>query len=117
MLLMGHIKGITIILYDRTVTGKDAFNHDIVEETPVLVDNVLVYPIESSASDGGASYDVERKHSRYTLGIPKGDTHVWDDRIVEFFGHKWKTESFSYIGIEEMIPLSWNRKVTVERYE
>lgn len=114
---MGRIHGITITLYDRTVTGTDAFNRDIVSETPVQVDNVLVYPVESSASDGGASYDMDRKRSRYTLGIPKGDTHVWDDRTVEFFGHKWQTESFSYIGIEDMIPLSWNRKVTVVRYE
>lgn len=114
---MGHIKGITVILYDRTVNGRDEFNHDIVEETPVSVENVLVAPIESSASDGGASYDMDRKRSRYTLGIPKGDTHVWENRTVEFFGHKWRTVSFSYIGIETMVPLSWNRKVTVERYE
>lgn len=114
---MGHIRGIPVVLYERTVTGKDALNRDIVTETPVTVENVLVYPVESSARDGGDSTDMARKRVAYTLAIPKGDTHVWDDRTVEFFGEKWRTDSFSYIGIEDMIPLDWNRKVSVERYE
>ena len=49
---------------------------------------------------------------KYLKGI-----YVWEDRKVEFFGEIWKTVGFSQQGIENMIPLDWNRKVQVERYE
>ena len=56
------------------------------------------------------------KKAVYTLAIPKGDTHKWEDSVVEFFGHKWKTFGFPIEGIESNIPLDWNKKVMVERY-
>ena len=40
-----------------------------------------------------------------------------ENRIVEFFGAKWHTVGFPIQGIDEMIPLKWNKKVTVEKYE
>ncbi len=36
---------------------------------------------------------------------------------VEFFGRKFRTYGAVTEGIEALIPLSWNRKVKVERYE
>ena len=36
------IKGVQIILYDETVTGQDDFNRDIVTETAVKIDNVVI---------------------------------------------------------------------------
>ncbi|HHJ8372345.1 hypothetical protein [Streptococcus pyogenes] len=53
----------------------------------------------------------------YTLAIPKGDNHDWGDKEVRFFGEKWRTVGLALEGIEELIPLEWNKKVMVERYE
>ena len=43
--------------------------------------------------------------------------HDWTDTKVEFFGKTWKTVGEPVEGIEENIPLRWNKKVVVERYE
>ena len=59
---------------------------------------------------------LDGKKIRYQLAIPKGDDHIWEDTLVEFFGETWRTIGFTATGIEDLIPLSWNRKVWVERY-
>lgn len=110
------MKGISVILYDKVSAGVDEFNHEIFTETPVTIDNVLVAPVGDAGEAVVSDLDLTGKRSLYMLGIPKGDTHVWDDRTVEFFGEKWRTVGFSKVGIEHLIPLQWNRKVTVERY-
>jgi hypothetical protein len=51
------------------------------------------------------------------LGIPKEDEHDWENRRVDFFGEKWRVFGIPTKGIEDIIPLDWNMKVTVERYE
>lgn len=112
---MAMIKGIPVVLYEKRKAGTDPFNHPIYEEVPVIVENVLVAP--SSADDTVTSLSLTGKKAVYTLGIPKGDTHVWEDRKVEFFGRTWKTFGIPLEGIEQNIPLSWNKKVMVERYE
>lgn len=111
---MALIKGITIILYEKTKTGEDGFNRPIYEEIPVEVKNVLVAP--ASGEDVTDQTNLNGKKATYTLAIPKGDTHNWEDVTVEFFGKKWKTSGPSLEGIEDLIPLGWNKKVTVERY-
>jgi hypothetical protein len=35
---------------------------------------------------------------------------------VDFFGHSWRVIGFGTEGIEANIPLSWNKKIMVERY-
>lgn len=50
----------------------------------------------------------------YTLAIPKGDTHDWVNRIVEFFGQKFRTVGIPLQGIEENIPLAWHKQVNVQ---
>ena len=114
---MSRLRGIPVILYERAVTGTDAFNRPVWEETPVTVENVLVAPSETAAGNPASSTELSGKRAVYTLGIPKGDAHVWGDRTVEFFGRKWRTTGIATEGIEEMIPLSWNKKVTVEAIE
>ena len=57
------------------------------------------------------------KKAIYTLAIPKGDTHTWEDCKVSFFGEDWHVFGVPLEGIESIIPLAWNKKVTVERYE
>ncbi len=108
------IKGISVTLYERTQTGTDAFNRPIYEETETVVENVLVAPAqEQEVLD---TLNLTGRKAVYTLGIPKGDTHNWEDRDVEFFGERWHTIGMPLSGIEDMIPLSWNMKVRVERY-
>lgn len=108
------IRGITILLYEKRRTGTDAFHAPIYEETPIEVPNVLVG--EPSAEDIVNEMQLYGKRIAYTLAIPKGDTHDWNDVTVEFFGQKWRTYGGVTQGIEAMIPLSWNKKVKVERY-
>ena len=108
------LKGITITLYEKTMVGEDEFNRPIYEETPVKVENVLVAP--ASSTDIAESIDLYGKKAVYNMAIPKGDTHNWEDTVVEFFGERWKTFGFPVEGIEEMIPLYWNKTVKVERY-
>ena len=111
---MALIKGIPVILVEKKQTGVDAFNAPIYETTEVTVENVLVVP--ASSEDIVTTQDLTGKKAVYTLGIPKGDTHNWEDATVIFFGQKWKSFGIPLEGIEENVPLDWNKKVMVERY-
>ena len=114
------MKGITIQLCVKTQSGisgesgTDPFNAPIYNETWINVDNVLVAPV--SSTDALDILNLTGKKAVYTLGIPKGDTHDWEDCKVRFFGETWSSIGFPQEGIEDLIPLSWNKKVTVERY-
>lgn len=112
---MSRIKGITVKLYEETQSGTDGFGRPIYTETAVAVDNVLVAP--ASTSETLDTVNLTGKKAVYTLGIPKGDTHNWKDKKVEFFGETFRTFGEPLKGIEEMIPLEWNTKIQVERYE
>ena len=112
---MAHIKGITITLIDKVEVGQDPFNKPIYEDTPIEVENVLVSPTISD--DIVNQLTLTGKKAVYTLAIPKGDMHEWEDKEVQFFGKRWKTFGIPLEGIEHLIPLDWNRKVMVERYE
>lgn len=111
---MALIKGITVTLFDKVQTGTDEFKRPTYDEVPVEVKNVLVCP--ASSTDIVDQMNLSGKKAIYTLAIPKGDTHNWIDRKVEFFGETWRTFGFPVMGIEENIPLDWNVKVMVERY-
>lgn len=110
------MRGITVTLYDRTETGKDALNHPIYSEAPVAVDNVLVAP--SSAVEVLDPNNLNGRRGDYVMAIPKGDTHEWiSGKKVNFFGKDWRIIEMPEEGIEWLIPLNWNKKVKVERYE
>lgn len=110
------IKGITVTLYDRTKTGTDALNAPIYKETAVPVENVLVTPL--SSEEVLQTYTLTGRRAVYQMGIPKGDTHEWTaGKKVSFFGNDWRIIGMPEEGIEDMIPLSWNKKVKVECYE
>lgn len=111
---MAKIKGITVALINKVETGKDPFGKPIYEDSEILVDNVLVSP--TSSDDIVNQLNLTGKKAVYTLAIPKGDTHIWEDQEVRFFGKRWRVFGAEQQGIEEMIPLDWNKKVTVERY-
>lgn len=109
--------GITITLIEKTQTGIDALNHPIYSEAEVSVDNVLVG--EPTADEIANTMSLYGKKAEYTLAIPKGDTHKWEDTFVilpDPFAGKYKTIGYPTAGIDALIPLSWNKKVKVERY-
>ena len=113
--MSGRIKGITVTLYEETPGDADAFGRPTYTETAVAVDNVLVAP--ASTSETLETVNLTGKKAVYTLGIPKGDSHDWKDKKVEFFGETFKTFGEPLKGIDDMIPLEWNTKIQVERYE
>lgn len=112
---MATIKGITVILYEKEQIGEDGFHHPIYQERPIAVENVLVAP--ASVSEILDMQNLTGKKAVYNLAVPKGDIHVWEDRRVEFFDESWHVIGFPQMGIEENIPLDWNQKWMVERYE
>ena len=109
------MRGITVTLHNRVQTGTDAFNRPIYGESTTTVDNVLIG--EPNTEDIVNEMNLSGKRLAYTLAIPKGDDHDWKDAVVEFFGERFRTFGVPTHGIEAMIPLQWNMKVKVERYE
>ena len=109
------IKGIPVVLINKVKEGEDGFGRPIYSETRTTVENVLVSPSESS--DVIDQLNLTGKRAVYTLAIPKGDDHVWEDQDVELFGKRFHVFTPKTQGIQELIPLSWNAKVMVELYE
>lgn len=112
---MVRIKGIPITLINKQEIGKDPLGAPIYEDVEIEVDNVLVSP--TSSEDIVNQLTLTGKKAVYTLAIPKGDNHVWEDQEVRFFGKRWRVFGAEQQGIEDLIPLDWNKKVMVERYE
>lgn len=108
------IKGIPVTLYERTQSGVDGFGTAVFSETAVSVSNVLIQPLSDSDEILDRT-NLVGDVTRYRLAIPKGDTHTWGGNRVQFFGQTFKVVGFEIQGIEAMIPLSWNKKVVVER--
>lgn len=108
------LKGITITLFKKEVASLDEFNRLVYREIPVPVENVLVAP--ESNPEVLSRLNLTGKKEVYVLAIPKDDTNNWVDTKVEFSGKQWRTVGEPIGGIEELIPLRWNKKVRVERY-
>lgn len=110
------MRGMMITLYDRVQTGVDALNKPVYREVPVEVDNVLIAP--TSVVEVVDRNNLDGRRGDYVLAIPKGDTHDWTSgKKVNFLGKDWRIIEMPEEGIEWLIPLSWNKKVRVERYE
>ena len=112
--MVSLIKGTTVRLYERTQVGVDAFNAPVYDEHPVDVENVLISPVGSE--DVVTDTQLYGKKEVYELCIPKGDTHDWTDKRVEFFGKMWHVFGGPLQWIDQNVPLEWNIKVKVERY-
>lgn len=104
--------GITVTLYKQTAGDADALNRTTYTESAVNVNNVLVG--QPSSEEVLDTLNLTGRRAVYTLGIPKGDTNDWTDKVVEFFGHKFRTIGMPTEGIEDMIPLQWNKKIQCE---
>ena len=110
------IKGIPVTLYLKRDTGQvDGFGDAIFEEAPITVSNVLVQPVAAEAIT--SDLQLYSRRAEYELCIPKGDTHDWTNCRVDFFGHSWRVYTPPEQWIEAMVPLDWNKKVRVERYD
>lgn len=109
------IRGTTIALCERRQTGTDAFHAPVWTETWTEVEDVLIAP--SSSTEQAEALNLYGKKAVYSLAIPKDDEHIWDGCKVRFFGRDWQVLTIPTEGIPENIPLRWNRKVTVARYE
>lgn len=112
------MRGITIILIEKTESGRNAFDEPIYTEAEVEVEDVLVgEPTTDEIENAQVLYG---KRVNYTLGIPKGDTHIWEDTEVilpEPFAGRYRTVGYPTAGIEANIPLRWNKKVRLERVQ
>lgn len=111
------IQGITITLIAKTQTGVDAFNKAVYSDTLIPVANVLVG--QPTTDDITTSLSLYGKKAVYVLGIPKEDANDWTDVEVVLptpFEGRYRTFGFPVVGIPANVPLSWNKKVWVERY-
>lgn len=106
------LKGIPVTLTVRTQTGVDAFNAPTWSESTETVENVLICPASSQELNDGLT--LYGKRAVYTLCIPKGDTHRWEDTAVQFFGHVFRTFGPVTEHQEELVPGPWNRRISVE---
>lgn len=112
LIYMALIRGITITLYDRVKTGVDGFNRPTYQDLPVFVDNVLVIPMsETEVLD---TLNLTGRRAIYQLAIPKGDQHDWTDKDISFWGRRFRAVGDVLEGIDDLIPLDWNKKVRVE---
>lgn len=112
---MAGINGITIKLWvsNPQESETDAFNRPHDSGEWVSVDDVLVAPL--SDAEILDTVNLTGRKATYQLGIPKGDTHEWQSGgYVQFFGEYWRIVGHPTIGIDDMIPLRWNKKVKVE---
>ena len=112
------MKGITVVLTVREQTGTDGFGQPVFKETPKEVEGVLVG--EPSTEDIENNMTMYGKRTAYTLAIPKGNTDSWEDTKVTLpapFAGTYNTIGSATAGIEDNIPLRWNKKVHLERVE
>jgi len=105
--------GVPVILHVRTQTGVDEMNNPVYSETLETVNDVLIG--QPTTDDITSSIDLYGKRIEYMLGIPKGDSHDWEDTVVEFFGHRYQTFGVTIEGIEANVPTRWHKKVRVMR--
>ena len=112
------MKTVSVILVKKTAGQPDPFGQATYTTEEIQVDGVLVG--EPSTNDITNAMTMHGAKLAYTLAIPKGDTNDWTDTIVKLtgpFAGTYHTVGIGTAGIEENIPLRWNRKVHLERYE
>lgn len=109
------IKGETVILIEKTENGTDPFGKPIFEETETPVDNVIIG--SPSFDDAVNELNLTGKKLAFTLGIPKGDIHNWEDTTVKIRGQEYRTYGPSLVQTEANVPGRWNKQVKVEKYD
>lgn len=108
------LKGIQIKVIGKKQIGVDELNCPIYEETTEFIDDVLVAP--ATDAEIAETVNLYGRKALYTLAIPKGNQTDFIDKKIEFFSGSFITIGCPLEGIEENIPLRWNKKVRVEQY-
>lgn len=111
------IKGITVILHERVEGEPDPLGNPAISSKDVTVENVLVG--SPSTEQIVETLNLYGKQLSYLLAIPKGDTNKWEDGTVtlpEPFAGTYRVIGYPTAGIEDNIPLSWNKQVRLERF-
>jgi len=110
------MKGCDVTLYVKQENGTDPFGNPDFKVEAVTVKNVLIAPVSADDVDGTHLTDM----AVFQLGIPKGDQNVWKDATVVFtlLGETYtgKVVGVPEVGIEDMVPTKWHKKVRVECY-
>lgn len=114
---MGIIKGIDVILIQKSAGPADPFGNPTYTEESITVKNVLVKPIEVGTDDAAESTKLEGRSLVYELSIPKNDNHAWENAGVVVFGERFETVGSPRRYISHLTPLDWDRKIKVCRYE
>lgn len=111
---MAAIKGTTIKLLVQDFDDTDVFNHlNPYSGQWIEVNNVLFAPVsDEEATD---STNLTGRKATYQLAIPKGDTNTWTSGgYVLVHGEYYRIIGHPTEGMDENIPLDWNKKVKVE---
>lgn len=104
----------TVTLINKVSAGTNSIGEETWTETETEVSGVLIgQPDTQEIAD---EMSLSGKRIAYVLAVPKGDANDWEDAFVEFWGGRYRTIGTPTQGIEDNIPLSWNKKVKVERY-
>ncbi len=112
------MKTVSVILVKKTAGQPDPFGQPTYTTEEITVSGVLVG--EPSSEDITNAYAMHGAKLAYTLAIPKGDENDWKDTTVKLsgpFAGTYHTVGLPTAGIDENIPLRWNKKVHLERYE
>ena len=107
--------GESVVLTVKTQSGVDAFNDPVYTETTETVANVLIG--QPTAEEAQSSIDLYGARCEVMLGIPKGDTHDWENTTVTFWGRTWHTIGPVIMGIEANVPTMWHKKIRAARDE
>lgn len=110
------MKTTEVVLYNKVDTGeRDKTNRPITTEKATVVSGVLIAPV--SVEEVINTINLTGKKAVYQLAIPKGDSNDWENAKVRYKGKFYRTIGIPEEGMDENIPLMWNRKIKVERYE
>lgn len=107
--------GESVVLTVKTLSGVDGFNDPVYTETQETVANVLIG--QPTAEEAQSSIDLYGARCEVMLGIPKGDTHEWENTTVTFWGRTWHTIGPVIMGIEANVPTMWHKKIRAARDE
>lgn len=112
------MKTVTVVLKKKTQSGTDGFGQPIYTTKDVQVKDVLVG--EPSTTDIQNALTMYGVRVSYTLAVPKGDSNDWRDAEVVLpapWSATYHVVGDPTEGIEENIPLRWNKKVHLERMD
>jgi len=108
------IKGETVKLVQTTQTGTDPFGNPTYSETEIEVENVIIGT--PSTNEIVNDLQLYGKALLFVLGIPKGDTHDWQDKTVIIRGSRFSTYGFPLVQTAANVPGNWNAQVKVAKY-